>query len=75
MFPKTSDKYHKWVEWSEENQTYLGKCPASLLAFTVLIPARSTVICAGWWRMLFSILNLKVVVFLHRESDLCLEVA
>lgn len=24
---KTSDKYHKWVEWSEEDQTYLGKCP------------------------------------------------
>lgn len=24
---KTSDKYHKWVEWSEEDQAYLGKCP------------------------------------------------
>lgn len=24
---KTSDKYHKWVEWSEEDHTYLGKCP------------------------------------------------
>ncbi len=24
---KTSDRYHKWVEWSEEDQTYLGKCP------------------------------------------------
>jgi predicted RNase H-like HicB family nuclease len=24
---KTSDQYHKWVEWSEEDQTYLGKCP------------------------------------------------
>jgi hypothetical protein len=24
---KPSDKYHKWVEWSEEDQTYLGKCP------------------------------------------------
>jgi hypothetical protein len=24
---KTSDKYHKWVEWSEEDQVYLGKCP------------------------------------------------
>ncbi len=19
--------YHKWVEWSEEDQSYLGKCP------------------------------------------------
>lgn len=24
---KTSDRYHKWVEWSEEDATYLGKCP------------------------------------------------
>lgn len=21
------DKYHKWIEWSEEDQVYLGKCP------------------------------------------------
>jgi hypothetical protein len=24
---KVSDRYHKWVEWSEEDETYLGKCP------------------------------------------------
>ena len=24
---KRSDQYHKWVEWSEEDQTYIGKCP------------------------------------------------
>ncbi len=24
---KTSDQYHKWVEWSSEDQTYVGKCP------------------------------------------------
>jgi predicted RNase H-like HicB family nuclease len=24
---KKSDQYHKWVEWSEEDQTYIGKCP------------------------------------------------
>jgi hypothetical protein len=24
---KTSDKYHKWVEWSEEDLVYIGKCP------------------------------------------------
>jgi len=23
----TSDRYHKWVEWSEEDQVYIGKCP------------------------------------------------
>jgi hypothetical protein len=24
---KESDQYHKWVEWSAEDQTYIGKCP------------------------------------------------
>jgi hypothetical protein len=24
---KPSDRYHKWVEWSDEDQTYIGKCP------------------------------------------------
>jgi predicted RNase H-like HicB family nuclease len=24
---KAHDQYHKWVEWSDEDQTYLGKCP------------------------------------------------
>ncbi len=24
---KTIDKYHKWVEWSEEDEVYIGKCP------------------------------------------------
>ena len=24
---KAADRYHKWVEWSEEDQVYLGKCP------------------------------------------------
>jgi hypothetical protein len=24
---KISDQYHKWVEWSETDRVYLGKCP------------------------------------------------
>jgi predicted RNase H-like HicB family nuclease len=24
---KKIDQYHKWVEWSEEDQAYIGKCP------------------------------------------------
>ena len=24
---KESDQYHKWIEWSEEDQIYIGKCP------------------------------------------------
>jgi len=22
-----SEQYHKWVEWSDEDQVYVGKCP------------------------------------------------
>jgi predicted RNase H-like HicB family nuclease len=24
---KPIDKYHRWVEWSDEDQVYIGKCP------------------------------------------------
>jgi hypothetical protein len=24
---KSVDQYHKWVEWSEDDQAYIGKCP------------------------------------------------
>ena len=24
---KKSDQYHKWIEWSEEDKVYVGKCP------------------------------------------------
>jgi hypothetical protein len=24
---KAADQYHKWVEWSDEDQTYIGRCP------------------------------------------------
>jgi hypothetical protein len=24
---KLVDQYHKWIEWSEEDQVYVGKCP------------------------------------------------
>ncbi len=24
---RTADRYHKWVEWSEEDQVYIGRCP------------------------------------------------
>jgi hypothetical protein len=24
---KTGDQYHKWVEWSESDGVYIGKCP------------------------------------------------
>lgn len=24
---KPSDRYHKWVEWSEDDGVYIGRCP------------------------------------------------
>lgn len=24
---KASDRYHRWIEWSDEDGAYLGKCP------------------------------------------------
>ena len=24
---KNTDKYHRWVAWSEEDQCYIGRCP------------------------------------------------
>lgn len=24
---KDFDKYHKWVDWSEEDHAYIGRCP------------------------------------------------
>ena len=24
---KETDRYHRWVAWSEEDQTYIGRCP------------------------------------------------
>ena len=24
---KTIDRYHKWVEWSDQDGAYIGKCP------------------------------------------------
>jgi len=24
---KKSDLYHRWVEWSEQDNVYIGKCP------------------------------------------------
>ena len=24
---RPSDRYHKWIEWSDRDGTYLGRCP------------------------------------------------
>jgi hypothetical protein len=28
---KQIDQYHRWVEWSDEDQVYIGKCPEAIL--------------------------------------------
>ena len=38
---KTSDQFHKWVEWSEQDQTYLGKCPDLITGIHGVDPVRS----------------------------------
>ncbi|MHC4878891.1 MAG: pilus assembly protein HicB [Planctomycetota bacterium] len=30
---KASDRYHKRVDWIEENQVFLGRCPDLITAF------------------------------------------
>ena len=37
---KTSDRFHKWVEWSEQDQTYLGKCPDLITGIHGVDPVR-----------------------------------
>jgi hypothetical protein len=40
---KKSDQYHKWVEWSDEDEAYIGKCPDLI---TGMIRRKCTPICA-----------------------------
>ena len=37
---KTSDHYHKWVEWSEEDHVYVGRCPDLIAGIHVKDPVR-----------------------------------
>jgi hypothetical protein len=60
---KTSDQYHKWVEWSTEDETYIGKCPALITGIHDDDPfafMQSSVNCSMRWSRIF---NLKDVPF------------
>lgn len=37
---KPADRYHKWVEWSEEDEVYVGKCPDLITGIHGDDPAR-----------------------------------
>ncbi len=37
---KAGDQYHKWVEWSEEDQIYIWKCPDLITGIHGDDPAR-----------------------------------
>jgi hypothetical protein len=68
--PATSNTTSGWSGAKRIRHT-LENAQTSLRASTVMILSRSAVICARWWRMLFCILNLKAVLFPHREYDRC----
>ena len=48
---KLIDQYHKWVEWSEEDQVYIGKCPISLPESTEMTLLLCMLRCAMKLRM------------------------
>ena len=48
---KTSDRYHKWVEWSEEDQVYIGKCPDLITGIHGDDPCTCMANCVKWLRM------------------------
>jgi len=35
---KLIDQYYRWVEWSDEDQAYVGKYPDLITVFTAMIP-------------------------------------
>lgn len=37
---KPGDQYHKWVEWSDTDDTYVGKCPDVITGIHGDDPAR-----------------------------------
>lgn len=43
---KKSDQYHKWVEWSEEDQTYMDKCPDLITGIHGMIRRTYMLTCA-----------------------------
>lgn len=43
---KPSDHYHKWVEWSDEDKVYIGKCPALITGIHGDVRCNCTPRCA-----------------------------
>ena len=38
---KESDLYHKWIEWSDDDQVYIGKCPDWIAGIYGDVPVKS----------------------------------
>lgn len=45
---KPGDRYHKWVEWSDEDEAYLGKCPDLITGIHGMSPRKCTPSCVKW---------------------------
>ena len=46
---RASDRYHKWIEWSDEDNAYLGRCPGVITRIHGSDPMRLyRELCEGW---------------------------
>ncbi len=63
------DQYHKWVEWSEEDRTYIGKCPDLITGIHGNDPGDYMRNCAKRLNQLFSIFSKKSGLPSIRETN------
>ncbi len=68
---KEIDKYRKWVEWREEDQVYIGKCPDLITGIHGDDPQQVyRDLCEGL-RTLLNILFPRIALFLSHKLDRC----
>lgn len=70
---KTSDTYHKWVERSEDDQAYLGKCPERMTGIhgDDALEVGYTAICSPSSKTSLRISRPKADRYLHRACVQC----
>ena len=50
---RPSDRYHKWIEWSDDDGVYLGRCPDVITGIHGADPVRLYAdLCERWWTRL-----------------------
>lgn len=68
---KVSDQHHKWIEWSEEDQVYIGKCFDLITGTHGDDPVKLYSELCEVVVLLFSILKQKAKHFLRLALILC----